>query len=616
MNHRRNNILRDTMTPSRRFSTARALLIVLAAACATHSTPTGEPDAAGARVVLQTSAGNIVLALFPDVAPRTVRQFVRLARAGVFDTTYFYSIAPGFLLQASWAFDRGRPISQAQRALIEKIPLEASAIKHERGVLSMTRDDQADPDSAATSYAIMLGEAPQLDGKYTVFGRVESGFEVMARIEGLGTTEPTRPRERIEIARAVVVADPAEASKIPPLAREMPPASRVSSVAETGAEPESRLEPAAEASESTAEAEETAPSCHPAEQNARVETAAAAPKPEMGGMAPPDTSPQQRDKPISIDDSVDRDGERVRTVIFKQLYIDRLYPSMRGPWTQKAFKLSPESPRVWLTGYRAEVLDGESGRGSQEFMCHTNLDLAGTPEAPPELRRTWSQLSISQGQTELRFPKGYALRLENDPNRQINLSAMVLNANYPDLKKSFDFKSTIHYLDDDAARRQQLKPLFQASVYTVCPIEPSVDPADTTPPCEPATSWEVHAGPYKRRQTGHWIVPPGRQEITHDVTGQLALPYDTTVHYIWMHLHPYGERMELRDRTTGQVVWQGRARTHPTKAILLATDSYSSTQGIPLYKDHQYELTTVYDNRSGKRVTAMAALWMYLKSRD
>src|SRR5205085_9880757 len=86
------------------------------------------------------------------------------------------------------------------------IPAEFSTIPHRRGTLSMARSDD-DPDSAETSFSILLGDAPHLDGKYTVFGHVESGWEAldeMVRVPRKGTT----PLARVEVYRAEAV-DPA-----------------------------------------------------------------------------------------------------------------------------------------------------------------------------------------------------------------------------------------------------------------------------------------------------------------------------------------------------------------------------------------------------------------------
>ena len=530
-----------------------------------------DAQASAARVYVETSEGSLVLSLFPDQAPKTVQQFLKLAEAGVLDGTYFYGITRGFVAQTSAAHDRALPLTPEQAALIRKIPLEAGPVRHRRGALSMARDAK-DPNSAESSFCILFGPAAQLDGQYTVFGQVEAGDDVLSAIESAAGEQPVRPARRIDITRAVVYR-------------------------------EGKSCPAAAASGG-----EAAPSCHPAVQNQ--------PEKSGGSMAMNSSHDTRQNEPVEVSERQHPGGGKEVTVLFRGLEVNRIYPSMTGPWNMKPIKLAPQSPEVWLTSYRAEVLDGASGRADQEFMCHTNLDLIGTSDAPPELRGNRAQLSISQGQTELRFPAPFALRLPNDPHRQINLTAMVLNANYPDLKKRFDFKSTVRYLDAEAARTHRLKPLFQGSVYTVCPVELGAQGAgNEIPLCEPATGWEVHAGPNGQRQTGHWIIPKGRSSITHDVTAQLALPYDTTVHYIWMHLHPFGEHMVLKDRSTGKTVWEGRARSHPIKMVLLATDHYSSSKGIPLYKDHRYELTTTYNNPTGRRATAMAAFWMYLASR-
>lgn len=162
--------------------------------------------AAGAddeRVVLHTACGDLVLALDPDVAPRHAEQFLKLVRLGVYDGTHFHRIDPGFVAQNAGAFDRRYPLTAEQEGAIHKLKAEFSAVPHRRGTLSMARADD-DPDSGETSFSILLGDAPHLDGKYTVFGHVESGAAVldeMVRVPRKGTT----PLARVEIYRAEVV---------------------------------------------------------------------------------------------------------------------------------------------------------------------------------------------------------------------------------------------------------------------------------------------------------------------------------------------------------------------------------------------------------------------------
>jgi cyclophilin family peptidyl-prolyl cis-trans isomerase len=156
-------------------------------------------------LILRTTAGDLGFELLPDAAPATVRQFATLVRAGVFDTVRFSRLEPGFLLQAALAEDRRTALQTVQRSLIRPIPLELTGISHERGVLAMARRDD-DPNSAETSFYILLGKAPHLDGKYTTFGTLRVGGEVLAELEKVpvrpGSTEPA---VRIEIVKAEMI---------------------------------------------------------------------------------------------------------------------------------------------------------------------------------------------------------------------------------------------------------------------------------------------------------------------------------------------------------------------------------------------------------------------------
>ncbi|HEX6176940.1 MAG TPA: peptidylprolyl isomerase, partial [Thermoanaerobaculia bacterium] len=80
------------------------------------------------------------------------------------------------------ADDREVPMTEAQRATIKQIPLEASAVRHTRGVLSLAHGD--DPNSGETSFSILLADAPHLDGKFTVFGILEDSDAALRAIEG------------------------------------------------------------------------------------------------------------------------------------------------------------------------------------------------------------------------------------------------------------------------------------------------------------------------------------------------------------------------------------------------------------------------------------------------
>jgi cyclophilin family peptidyl-prolyl cis-trans isomerase len=157
------------------------------------------------RVLLRTKQGDVLVALFSD-APQTARQFLHLASSGVFDGTRFLRAEPGFVVQVGAPATRRTPLTPAQRAQIHKLPLEVSPVlRHRRGSLSLAHP-RNQPDSGDTSFAILLADAPQLDGQYTVFGEVERGMEVIDAISRVETGWDHAPTVSIWLNQMRVVA--------------------------------------------------------------------------------------------------------------------------------------------------------------------------------------------------------------------------------------------------------------------------------------------------------------------------------------------------------------------------------------------------------------------------
>jgi peptidylprolyl isomerase len=119
--------------------------------------------------------GRVVISLRPDLAPATCAQIKKLTRAGFYDGTVFHRGIDGFMVQG------GDPSGTGTGGSGHKLRAEFSSEKHVRGILSMAR--ASDPNSADSQFFIMLGSAPDLDGKYTIFGRVESGMEYVDKIK-------------------------------------------------------------------------------------------------------------------------------------------------------------------------------------------------------------------------------------------------------------------------------------------------------------------------------------------------------------------------------------------------------------------------------------------------
>jgi len=133
---------------------------------------------------MDTTAGQIKLKLWPDVAPGHVNSFVFLAREGFYDGVIFHRVIPGFMIQG------GDPTGTGMGGPGYRLKQEFNSRKHVRGVLSAART--ADPNSAGSQFFVMHDDAPHLDGQYTAYGEVTSGMEVVDRI----ATAPTGPNDR------------------------------------------------------------------------------------------------------------------------------------------------------------------------------------------------------------------------------------------------------------------------------------------------------------------------------------------------------------------------------------------------------------------------------------
>ena len=155
----------------------------------------------GQCVTLETDQGMIVIEMLAAKAPETVRNFLNLAATGSLDTTTFSRVVPGFVIQGGNLQTSEKWNQQLANRMGKRLPDEPSDLKHVRGIVSMARTEE--PNSATTHFFILVGDGPNLDGKFAAFGRVKSGIEVVDAINR-APTENEKPNVPVRITHAAV----------------------------------------------------------------------------------------------------------------------------------------------------------------------------------------------------------------------------------------------------------------------------------------------------------------------------------------------------------------------------------------------------------------------------
>jgi len=152
-------------------------------------------------VRLETELGNIEIEMLAEMAPENVRNFLNLVSIGAFDTTTFSRVVPRFVIQGGNLATRENLTEELYRRSQRTVPDEPNIIKHVRGIVSMARPEQAN--SASSHFFILVGDAPNLDGKFSAFGRVRSGMDVVDQINK-APVNGEKPEKPVRINHALL----------------------------------------------------------------------------------------------------------------------------------------------------------------------------------------------------------------------------------------------------------------------------------------------------------------------------------------------------------------------------------------------------------------------------
>ena len=153
-------------------------------------------------VVFHTELGHLAIELFPEVAPNTAENFLKLSESDFYDKTIFHRIINGFMIQGGDPNTKESDQSKwGQGGTDNNLKAEFNDIKHNRGIVSMARSQH--PDSASSQFFIVHEKSPHLDEQYTVFGRIitQESYATLDKIANLETTTNNIP---LELAKAKI----------------------------------------------------------------------------------------------------------------------------------------------------------------------------------------------------------------------------------------------------------------------------------------------------------------------------------------------------------------------------------------------------------------------------
>lgn len=316
----------------------------------------------------------------------------------------------------------------------------------------------------------------------------------------------------------------------------------------------------------------------------------------------------------------------------KTFHIDRQYTSMDGPALEDKADFNQDNKHelLWITGFKAEVIDPITKASLPlKYFCHTNLQFdlnAADISTRKKAFGQWTEndfklVSLVQGNMDVKLPEGFGIPIFSD--EPLSSYSMVINPDHH--VKPFDaqVKATYTYVKDSELTKP-MKSLVRRVVSLRVPLTLAEQKAGKKIKCgcdkemetelaRPVltTPMNVYQPPQGQASSYHWFVPPGKHRYSYKWGKGLKIPYDTTVHYIGLHLHPYGTYIELWDNTAKKTIFRAKAKNFKDGMGVESIEHVESIKGIPFYSTHEYEIICEYNNTSKEDVNAMAMIYLY-----
>jgi hypothetical protein len=311
------------------------------------------------------------------------------------------------------------------------------------------------------------------------------------------------------------------------------------------------------------------------------------------------------------------------SLITPMLVVDQIYKSMEGTKVMCSFQMDPKTnDLVWITSFETKAVStNEIDQLSNDYVCHTNIDFYdGEHHSHWNLNERIGQhyprlTAMSKGIESYKFPKGFGFPVFGNEN--LFLSSQTLNHNIKSDPFSVKHRVTLGY----QPHSNNMKPLQSKTVFVMLPYDyenPFQGSTDANPNmCLPV---ETGNNSYKNNEgeslSGHWVILPGKEIYSYDITDQLQLIDSTTIRHIAAHLHSFSETLAFRDKTLNVTLFTSEAKNYSDKKGLQSVSCFSSEDGIMLYSDHNYEPVLETNNTSKTNQNMMASMFIFLFDKE
>ena len=296
--------------------------------------------------------------------------------------------------------------------------------------------------------------------------------------------------------------------------------------------------------------------------------------------------------------------------------VDNIYKSMEGPKASNPVLLSQDSTLVWITGFKVSAEDADTGKKmSNDFICHLNVDINDVKYysyfgLENRIGKQYPRLtSLSHGMESFEFPKGYGIPMKG--NDLLFVTTQTLNHNIKEA--SFKIK---HRVSIDYQKEISLKPLMSKTAFIMLPYDQydpyksPIDPgADFCIPVETKNhSYDDGKG---NKLSGHWVVPIGKNTYRSGINHQLELKDSLRLQAAAIHVHPFATQIMLYNKTLQKPVFTSKITNHDKSIGLTEIENFTSTDGVWLYANQEYEIVLEVNNTSIENQDMMGSMFLF-----